>query len=112
VSLMQPYLSRSVGLLGTDEFRAENREGHIMDAVIAEAAKRPGLVAEGVKQGVGMAYDNANSYNVSRATSRLVTGVVLSPLGALAAVGDVTYGIEQGYQTLNSVIEYAVYGYE
>ena len=64
---------------------ASDNPGAAMDAVVTAG-----------DQIYNLAKDSANAYTVSRTASRIVTGAVLTPLGPLAVIGDVTEGIENG----------------
>ena len=80
------------------------------------AINNPGAAIDVAKEVGTRIYDNAqanaNAYNVSRTVARMVTGVVLAPLGGLAGVGDITYGIEQGRTTFEEIVRNAAYGTE
>ncbi|MGI9279710.1 MAG: hypothetical protein ACR2PX_08770 [Endozoicomonas sp.] len=112
------YVGRSIGLYGDAEFDNANMEGHVMDTAISKAVSfavdNPSAAAQGSADAgravYNLAKSSANAYTVSRTASRVVTGVLLAPLGGLATVGDVTYGIEQGRVTFEEQVEHVFYG--
>lgn len=81
-----------------------------MDMAISKASENPDEVLKQISTAIDLAKENANAYNTSRVIGRVVTGVVLSPLGALATIGDINYGIEQGRIGIDQHLEQALYG--
>ena len=104
------YLGRSFGAYGSDEMRLANLEGHAMDSAIGFAIENPSIIADGAGMAIDMAVENAGPYSVARVVGRVTTGFVLAPLGGLAAIGDVTFGIEQGRISLADTMRSAFYG--
>jgi len=104
------YLGRSSGALGQGEFDDALQEGLMMDAAIAKAYDNPQAVLDNASAAFDYAKQNANAYNTSRVIGRTVTGLVLAPLGALATIGDISYGIEQGHTSFQSQLQSVFYG--
>ena len=81
-----------------------------MDSAIGFAIENPSIIADGAGMAIDMAVENAGPYSVARVVGRVTTGFVLAPLGGLAAIGDVTFGIEQGRISLADTMRSAFYG--
>ncbi len=106
------YLGRSFGLRRRKEFEKANLEGHMADALVLHVANNPSLIPQGISAAVDKASENVNLYNGSRVFGRTVTGLLLAPLGALAGIGDMTYGMDQGRIGIEEQLTQAVYGYD
>ncbi|WP_017444016.1 hypothetical protein [Gayadomonas joobiniege] len=91
-----------------------------MDAAIStaveDAVDNPELVVEGAKILGDTIKDKVTPKTVGHMIGRTVTGILLSPLGGLALVGDTTKSIEtnveKGAAKLNEVVIEALYGEE
>nr|WP_267135226.1 RHS repeat-associated core domain-containing protein [Halomonas dongshanensis] len=106
------YAARSVGFYGLDEARNANREGHIIDAAVKEYFTNPEAreLANSAIVHEARQAENYCDYNQGRVISRLGVGLRLSPLGALATMGDISYGVEQGSRTVDEILGDGIYG--
>ncbi len=93
------FIGRGTGLLGSQELAGFNREGAIVDKVAEVLVTNEAVRNEVANQVLNAAQNiDPTSYNIGRATGRFVTGVVLSPLGLAAGIGDVTRTVETGIE--------------
>ena len=93
------FIGRGTGLLGSQELADFNREGAIVDKAAEVLVTNEAVRNEVANQALNAAQNiELTSYNIGRATGRFVTGVVLSPLGLAAGIGDVTSTVETGIE--------------
>ncbi|MFG6668792.1 RHS repeat-associated core domain-containing protein, partial [Halomonas sp. HNIBRBA4712] len=108
------YAARSVGIYGLDEARNANREGRIIDAAAKEYVTNPNAreLANSAIIHEARQPENYCEYNQGRVISRVGVGLWLSPIGALATMGDISYGVEQGSRTVDEILGDGLYGAE
>jgi len=110
------FVGRGTGLLGSDEFSDFNRESVIVDEAINVLATNGAVRDEVASQALNAAQNiDLTSHNIGRATGRLVTGILLSPFGLSAVIGDVTSTVETGIedgsrQLTDRIIESIIFG--
>ena len=93
------FVGRGIGVLGSQELADSNREGAIVDKAAEVLVTNEAVRNEVANQALNAAQNiELTSYNIGKATGRFVTGVVLSPLGLLAGIGDVTSTVENGIE--------------
>ncbi|EWH03171.1 RHS repeat-associated core domain-containing protein [Halomonas sp. BC04] len=107
------YAARSVGVFGLEEARNANREGHLIDSAMKEYFTNADVrervnaeIARELKQS-----ENYCDYNQARVISRVGLGLRLSPVGALATMGDISYGVEKGSRTVDEILGRGLYGH-
>ncbi len=110
------FIGRGTGILGKEELADFNREGAIVDKAAEVIFTNEAVRNEVARQALNAAENiDLTSYNIGRATGRFVTGVILSPFGLAAGIGDITNAVETGIdngsrQLTDEIVESIVFG--
>ena len=107
------FVGRGTGLLGQEEYDDFTREAEIVDKAAEVLYKSDAVRAEiGVRVISAGQNIHFTDYDIAKVTGRALTGAILSPLGVLATIGDVTNAVEVGVETGNErLLESAVEGF-
>ena len=89
------FIARGTGMLGEEEYNRWKQEELLVNAsasVILESEEVRNAIADRVVDSASEIEWSA--FNISKAASRVVTGVLVSPAGLLATIGDSTSAVE------------------
>lgn len=102
------FVARGIGVMGPDEQARWVIEGEVMDAMIDAYASNPEIRTQMNAKALNTLQqfnrNNQDGYLKWYFTGRVTTGVVVSPFGFAAMLGDMTRAVENKHDAVDAMI--------